>query len=129
MTSDSGDESEIEFVDYESIPNSFPKQASLGVVPGAQPKILATLYNGYFYEQGTSPPEIYERWSLCTDLVAQLVSKALISKEGKRSHMTQVDILKHYHGGLLKTNWTSAAEADWIIKAVAKELNWITDFT
>ncbi|MBB6132647.1 hypothetical protein HD842_000758 [Massilia aurea] len=110
--------------EYEKIPTDFPKTASIGAVPGNQPKFLASLYQGHFYEMGKTPPEVYSRWVICNDLVDQLVSKAFDSKEGKRSHMSEHEILEQYRTRLLATNWTSTAEAEWVITDVAKRLNW-----
>jgi hypothetical protein len=111
-------------LEYEKIPTDFPKTVSIGALPGAQPKFLASLYQGHFYEVGTSPPEIYSRWVICSDLVEQLVPKALDSKKGKRSQMSEHEILEQYRKRLLATNLASSAEVDWIIIFLAKKLNW-----
>jgi hypothetical protein len=111
-------------LEYENIPADFPKTVSNGAIPGAQPKFLASLYRGHFYEMGTSPPEVYSRWVICSDLAEQLVSKAFHSKEGKCSHMNEHEILEQYRTRLLSTNWTSSAEAEWIMIYVSNALNW-----
>jgi hypothetical protein len=111
-------------LEYEKIPADFPKTVSIGALPGAQPKFLASLYQGRFYEMGTSPPEIYNRWVICSDLVEQLVSKAFDSKRGKRSHMSEHEILEQYRQRLFATNLASSAEVDWIMTLVAKKLYW-----
>jgi hypothetical protein len=124
MMSNTGNVLDLGNSEYEKIPTDFPKTTSFGAVPGTQPKFLASLYEGHFYEMGTTPPEVYSRWVICNDLVEQLVSKAFDSKEGKRSHMSEHEILEQYRTRLLATNWTSPAEADWVITDVAKRLNW-----
>lgn len=107
-----------------NVPPDFPRGSFTGALPGAQPKILANLYHGRYYEAGSSPPEVHERWSVCNDLANQLAVKAKESKIGKRSHMTELEILEHYHVRLLATKWTSAAEAMWVINQVAEQLEW-----
>jgi hypothetical protein len=124
MISNSDNTSDFSHSDYEKIPADFPKSASTGAIPGTQPKFLASLYQGRFYEIGTTPPEIYDRWVICSDLVDQLVSKAFDSKAGKRSHMNEDKILELYRTRILEKNWTSPAEATWIMIDVAKKLNW-----
>jgi len=124
MMSNSENIFDLRNLEYEKIPADFPKTVSSGAVPGAQPKFLASLYQGHFYEMGTSPPEVYSRWVICSDLVEQLVSKAFDSKKGKRSHMSEHEILEQYRTRLLAKNWTSPAEAEWIMTDVATRLNW-----
>lgn len=110
------------------VPNDFPKPVHLGAVGGAQPKFLAVMYKGRFYEPGSTPPEVHERWMICNDLIEQLAKKSLLSKGGKRAHMSEFEILDQYFIRLLATNWTSEAEARWVIQKVALKLNWETSF-
>jgi hypothetical protein len=124
MTNNSENIFDFSNSEYEKIPTDFPKTVSIGALPGAQPKFLANLFQGHFYEMGTSPPEVYSRWIICSDLAEQLVSMAFDSKERKRSHMSEFEILEQYRTRLLLTNWTSSAEAEWIMIYVAKKLNW-----
>ena len=83
-----------------------------------------TKYEGRFYSPGCSPPELEERWCRCQNLVDQLVVKSLESKAGKRSHMTELEILDQYLPRLIDTEWTSEAEARWVIRRTAELLNW-----
>jgi len=107
-----------------SVPDDFPQQRMTGALPGAQPKFLATLYKGRYYMAGCTPPEIYDRWCICEDLVAQLSAKSLESKVGKRSHMTEKEILQQYYIRLTATQWTSIEEARWIMQKVAERIGW-----
>jgi len=111
-----------------AVPSDFPKRVHMGAVGGAQPKFLAVLYEGRYYQPGATPPEMYERWLLCKDLAKQLSEKSVSSKTGKRAHMSESEILEQYFTRLLATNWTSHEEARWIIKHIAKELNWEITF-
>ena len=106
------------------LPPDFPRPVHLGAVPGAQPKLLMTKYQGRFYVPGCTPPELLERWNSCEDLAQQLSVKALESSAGKRSHMTEVEILDQYLPRLIATGWTSEPEARWVIRRTAELLNW-----
>jgi len=107
-----------------TIPSDFPRSARLGAVPGSQPKFLAVNYRGQFYQPGATPPEVYERWELCENLAVQLANKSVESKAGKRAHMSEVEILAQYLPRLIAQQWTSEAEARWIIRRVAQMLTW-----
>lgn len=109
---------------YAQVPSDFPRPVRLGALPGAQPKLLASHYNGRFYAPGSSPPEVFERWTVCEDLAQQLATKSLESKAGKRSHLTETEILDQYLPRLIATHWTSEAEAKWVIRRTAELLNW-----
>lgn len=106
------------------IPDDFPRTPVMGALPGAQPKFLATLYNGRYYLNGCTPPEIFERWRICENVATQLSVKLLKSKQGKRSHMTEGEILEQYYTRLVETEWTSVNEARWIIRKAAQTIGW-----
>lgn len=110
--------------EFEKVPSDFPRPLNLGAVPGAQPKFLAVSYGGRFYSHGCTPPELYERWTVCEDLAQQLSAKSLESRLGKRSHISEVEILDQYLPRLIATKWTSEAEARWTIRRTAAILNW-----
>jgi hypothetical protein len=61
---------------------------------------------------------------MCEDLAEQLVAKSLESKAGKRSHMTETEILAQYLPRLIETKWTSEAEAKWVIRRTGELLEW-----
>ena len=110
--------------DFDAIPDDFPRSVRVGAVPGAQPKFLMVKYKDHFYEPGTSPPEVYERWEVCEDLAAQLADKSVRSKTGKRAHLSEAEILDQYLTRLVAQHWTSEAEAKWTIRRAAQILNW-----
>ncbi|HEY0491503.1 MAG TPA: hypothetical protein VGD30_18485 [Telluria sp.] len=110
--------------EFEKVPLDFPRPLHFGAVPGAQPKLLAVRYNGRFYSPGCTPPELYERWTVCEDLAQQLAAKSSESKAGKRSHLSEVAILDQYLPRLIATKWTTEAEARWTIRRVAAMLSW-----
>lgn len=110
--------------EFNKIPCDFPRTARHAALPGSQPKLLVSEYKGHFYALGCSPPEVYERWEICEDLAKQLAEKAAISKQGKRSHMSEVDILDQYLVRLIALRWTSPEEARWVIRRVGAMLSW-----
>jgi len=111
-------------VEYEKVPSDFPHPVHFGAIPGAQPKLLVTSYQGKFYSPGCTPPELYERWQICELIAQELSIKSNESKIGKRSHMSEPEILEQYFPRLIQTRWTSEAEARWVIRRVAQILNW-----
>lgn len=116
--------SDDEEAKYAQVPVDFPRPLHLGAVSGAQPKLLMVKYQGRFYSPGCTPAELYERWDVCEDLARQLAEKSLESKAGKRSHMSQTEILDQYLPRLIATRWASEPEARWVIRRVATMLDW-----
>lgn len=119
-----GSQPEDMAAEFDKVPFDFPRPLHLGAVPGAQPKFLAVSYGGRFYSPGCTPPELYERWTVCEDLAQQLSVKSSESRVGKRSHMSEVEILDQYLPRLIATKWTSEAEARWTIRRTAAILSW-----
>jgi hypothetical protein len=109
---------------YAQVPADFPRPAHQGALPGAQSKFLAVKYKDRFYAPGCTPPELYERWQICEDLATQLATKSQESKAGKRAHMSEIEILEQYLPRLIAQNWTSEAEARYIMRRVAEMLRW-----
>ena len=110
--------------DYSQIPVDFPRPEIHGAVSGFQPKLLLTQHAGKFYAAGCIPPELYSRWDRCENLAQQLAAKSLESKSGKRSHMSEIEVLEQYLPRLIATGWTSKPEARFIIRRAAQLLNW-----
>jgi hypothetical protein len=110
--------------DFAQVPPDFPRPTHYGTVGGAQPKLLMTQYDGRFYSPGCTPPEIWTRWDACEDLAKQISAKSVESKAGKRSHMSELEILEQYLPRLISTKWTSEDEARWVIRRVAAILGW-----
>ena len=110
--------------DYSLVAADFPRPEMPGAVSGFQPKLLLTQHAGKFYAAGCTPPELYSRWDRCEDLAKQLAEKSLESKDGKRSHMTELAILEQYLPRLIATGWTSEPEARFIIRRAAELLHW-----
>lgn len=110
--------------DYSKVPVDFPRPETLGAVSGFQPKLLLKQHGDKFYASGCTPRELYKRWDRCEDLANQLAVKSLESQQGKRSHMSEIEILDQYLPRLIATKWTSEAEARFIIRRAAEILGW-----
>ncbi len=106
------------------VPDDFPHPKHLGAVPGAQPKLLAVVYEGRYYSPGCTPPELHERWQHSLQYVPQFVTSCIETKAGKRKNMSEADILDQYLVRLIETGWVSADEARWVIRETAKLLCW-----
>ena len=116
------DESEAAL--FAALPLDFPRPSNLGAVSGAQPKFSMNRYQGRFYSPGCSPPELLERWNNCEDLAQQLSVTSLESKAGKRSHMSETEILDQYLPRLIGTGWVSEQEARWVMRRTAELVGW-----
>ena len=106
------------------VPDDFPRCSRPGAVPGAQSKFLASKFQGRYYAPGCTPPELFERWQYCEDLAEQFSQKSLASKQGKRAHMTEQEILQQYLDRLLETDWATKEEFVWIIRRTGAILGW-----
>jgi hypothetical protein len=82
--------------DYNAIPADFPRPKLSSALAGMQPKLAMVEFRGQFYTEGCSPPEVWARWDGCEDLAKQMAAKAEESKQGKRAHMTEEEILAQY---------------------------------
>jgi hypothetical protein len=109
----------------EQIPADFPRPGIASSVAGSQPKLAFVESNGEYYVSGCTPLEMLGRWEICEDLVQQFVAKAKSDKAGKRSHLTETEILANYLGRLPDTGWCSFEEARWIIHRTAAILGWL----
>lgn len=116
--------SDDELALFSKVPKDFPRPEHCGAVSGVQAKLLMTRWNGRFYLPGQTPPELYERWDVCEDLARQLSEKSAGSKSGKRSHLSEVEVLAQYLPRLIQTRWTTESEARWIIRRTAEMLGW-----
>lgn len=106
------------------VPDDFPRVMSMGAIGGAQAKLLLTEYQGKYYAPGNSPPELYNRWIYCEDIVGKMCTLSLNSKAGKRSHMSEADILSQYLDRMLHAKWASEQELHWVARRVASILQW-----
>lgn len=109
-------------VESSGVPDDFPRPRHQGAVAGSQPKLLLARFERKYYAPGCTPPEINERWRRCETIAEHLRVKSLESKAGKRSNMSEMQILEQYLVRLVATGWVSAPEARWTIRRSAELL-------
>lgn len=107
-----------------SVPDDFPRPPIRSALAGFQAKLPLVSYEGRFYAQGGTPPELRNRWDICEDLAQQFVVKATESKAGKRAHMSEAEILDQYCLRTFKMGWGSDDEMRWVIRRTATILGW-----
>lgn len=106
------------------LPDDFPRPEIASAVAGFQSKLALVEYEGRFYVPGGTPPELLVRWDICEEIAQHLAVKSMECKAGKRSHMSEEEILAQYLERLLKTGWGSDAEMHWVIRRTAEFLGW-----
>ena len=78
--------------------------------------------DGFYYQEGTSPPEVLEAFEICEDLANQFVTYCL-KKESTRFG-THQEILQRVHDSLLQKDWCSNAQSAWVIELTTLRRNW-----
>jgi len=105
-----------------SVPDDFPRDAKVGVVAGAQPKVCAVLSEGR-YVAGQTAFERAERWSICEHLAHQLVPKAQKDAATHPEHGNDVT-LERVRTAVARKGWVSPDELTWLIARLRALLNW-----
>jgi hypothetical protein len=113
-------------VDYSVIPNDFPRPDVAASLAGFQNKLALVEFEGKLYLPGGTPPERFQKWSICEEQAQHFAAKSLECKGegGKRAHMTEVEILEQYLQRILDARWHSDAETRWLIRRTAELLDW-----
>lgn len=104
----------------EGIPADFPRDAGLGAVPGAQPKLLVRQEAGR-YVTGPSESEHRARYEMCEDLACQLAQYTL-RKGASHPEWSRDELQAKVAAGLRAkaVGWgLSLAETDWVLTRVA----------
>lgn len=112
---------------FAEVPTHYPYRLAHGAVSGYQPKLLLTLgSDGKFYSPGNTPDERWHDWRYSITLVSAMVNKCLESKAGKRSHLSEIEIITQYYeraraaGGRYGTE----DQLKWTFTKVAEALAW-----
>lgn len=100
------------------VPEDFPREASPGLVPGTQPKLLVREMDGRYYT-GLTDEELWTRYDACEDLAGQLAVYA--SRKMSASGLSLDDALGRVEKGLKAKvgagRWDfSCAEMGWMMK-------------
>lgn len=109
-------------MNFNDVPDDFPRPTLPAVVPGAQPKAgFALSWNVYI--RGQTPEERYERWSICEDLAKQLLPVAQ-DDAAKHLHHLPDESLGRVRVSVARKGWVSPAELDWLLERMRTLLQW-----
>lgn len=109
-------------MNFDDVPDDFPRPTVPAVVPGAQPKVGATLSWGV-YIAGLTPEERYERWVICEDIVQQLLPVAQ-KDAAKYPHHSPDETLGRVRVAVARKGWVSPDELDWLLQRMKTLLQW-----
>lgn len=100
------------------VPADFPRTATVGAVPGAQPKLLVRKEAGRFTPVMLSESDIQARHELCEDLVQQLLRYSA-RKQSERPGWTPAQVHARVAASVRQKafGWgLSPAEAEWVLR-------------
>lgn len=110
-----------------TIPSDFPREAPLGSVPGAQPKLLVRLVNGK-YIAGLTDTELLERYEGCEDLAQQCATyctRKVADNPALTRELCLANVRKGFSLKVQAGEWDfSAAEQDWVMMRARQILGW-----
>ena len=111
---------------YGDVPDDYPHASITSALAGAHPKFALVEFNGKYYVPGDTPGERWHDWSYSESMVQQFLLKCPETKNGKRSHMSEVKILTQYYERAVAANGRYGTEAQlrWTFRRVAKLLGW-----
>jgi hypothetical protein len=106
------------------VPPEFPSTVYLFSLSGNSTKLVLTHFEGRHYQPGSSPPERYESWQHCCNLIGLLAERCRETEYGKYVQLTQPQILDQYLVGAVAGGFGTTLEITWVIRGVASELGW-----
>jgi hypothetical protein len=114
-------------IDYSDIPLDFPQPVPLNVSPQGPKAVHISMYEGKCYNAGGSPPEVWELWQVCIELVEYFKKTCTEEKELHSPLLSEEEIIDFYFANTLDDlGWGTEAEVKWIFRHVAEELGWET---
>jgi hypothetical protein len=117
-------EKKISKIDYSEIPADFPKSAPLSLWPHQPKAVHISMYQGKCYPAGGSPPEIWQSWQICQELVEHFKKTCKEEKALRSNLLPEAEIIEFYFRNTLAAGWGTDAEVAWIFRAVAEQLGW-----
>ena len=112
---------------FAEVPADYPYRVAHGAVSGYRPKLLLTSSpDGKFYSPGNAPEERWHDWQYSETLVSAMVNKCLESKAGKRSHLSETEIISQYYQRAVAAGGRYGTEEQlkWTFTKVAEALAW-----
>lgn len=113
---------------YVSVPKDYPSAFVPGAVSGAHPKLLLTSsLDGKFYSAGAAPEARWYDWQYSLKMVSAMVDRCIESKSGKRSHLSEPEIILQYYQRALnaKGRYGTKEQLQWTFTQVAAALGWL----
>lgn len=110
---------------YPGIPDDFPIEEIPSSLAGAQPKLNLVEEDGQYYAPGSSPSEVDSAFEVCSDLVLQMIPYC--TRKKSELAVTEEETLKRVLQGLINKGWCTTQQCRWIMKQVARQLNWQFD--
>ena len=113
--------------DYTAVPADYPYYPVRGAVSGFQPKVLLTRSaDGTFHSPGNKPEQRWRDWQYSSELATAMARKCLESKSGKRSHMSEEQIIVQYYERAVAAGGRYGTEEQlkWTFCRVAQTLGW-----
>lgn len=111
---------------YDDVPSDYPYAEHFGAVAGAHPKLLLVRFQGRYYTPGNTPEQRWNDWKYSESMVEHMVAKCLESKNGKRAHMSEKDIIAQYYERTVAGNgrFGTIPQLKWTFTKVAERLGW-----
>jgi len=112
---------------FAEVPTDYPYRLAHGAVSGYQPKLLLTSWsNGKFYSPGNTPDERWHDWRYSVTLVSAMADKCLESRAGKRSHLSETEIILQYYQRAVVAGgrYGTQEQLKWTFTKVAEALAW-----
>ena len=114
----------ISNVDYGDIPSDFPRSTPLRLSHKQPHTVHISMYEGKCYPAGGSPPEVWQSWQICQELVAHFQKTCLEEKALRSNLLAEAEIIEFFFVDTLATGWGTDAEVAWIFRTVAMQLEW-----
>lgn len=113
-------------IKYGDVPEDYPHAAIASSLAGAHPKLALVEFDGKYYGPGDTPESRWHDWSYSESMVQHFLLKSPETKKGKRSHMSEVEILTQYYDRAVaaKGRYGTEAQLKWTFKRVAEMLGW-----
>ncbi|MGE5649289.1 hypothetical protein [Noviherbaspirillum sp. UKPF54] len=110
--------------DHSVVPTNFPRPRP--VVAAVNGKLTESLeeYDGKLYALGSSPLSLWRSWEICEELAQHLAAECCELQTGAWVHLSKAEILANQFIRMEKCGWGTAPEMHWIIRRVAKLLDW-----
>jgi hypothetical protein len=112
---------------FADVPTDYPYRLVHGTVSGHQPKLLLTSsIDGKFYSPGNAPAKRWHDWQYSSGLAAAMVEKCIESKNGKRAHLTEDEIILQYYQRAVAAagRYGTEEQLKWTFRKVAEVLAW-----